>query len=159
MTTNRKNIINAVFESKDSYYYSGDCIFTNLLAGLIHSKLHDLDELAGLIHFKLHYDDLDKVNCPAVDHPLQILEALLACYACRIPWNTGYLSLELSRRHSLSTYPRLHLSSRDHSPFNPHNPRNPSPMIFTVYGFYRHHVKPWLPSWRNTFRRGHDGHG
>lgn len=47
----------------------------------------------------------------------------------------------------------------DHSPSNPHNPRNPSPMIFTVCSFYRHHVKPWLPSWRNTFRRGHGGRG
>jgi len=47
----------------------------------------------------------------------------------------------------------------DHSSFNPHTPRNPSPMIFTVCGFYRHYVKLWLPSWRNTFRRGHGGHG
>ena len=42
--------------------------------------------------------------------------------------------------------------------FEPHTPRNPSSMIFTVCSFYRHHVKLWLPSWRNTFRRGHSGH-
>jgi ankyrin repeat protein len=47
----------------------------------------------------------------------------------------------------------------DHSSFNLHTPRNPSPMMFTVCGFYRHHAKPWLPFWRNTFRWGYGGHG
>lgn len=127
---------------------------TASLQALLIPTLYRLRENPERFVFKSSNLDMPLLSCP--------LETPLMRWFYENSWNKICLvkfSMHISMYHSSSGYPLFDHPLCDHSSFNLHTPCNPSLMIFTVCGLYRHHVKPWLPSWRNTFRRGHGGHG